>query len=97
MKRDQAIKLIRAEKETIQRQYLVKSLLLFGSVARDQAMPGSDIDLIVEFNQTVGLFHFIALKQYLEEILGCKVDLATYRSLKPYIKQQVLEEAVLVT
>jgi len=97
MKRDQAIKLIRAEKETIRRQYLVKSLLLFGSVARDQAMPGSDIDLIVEFNQPVGLFHFIGLKQYLEEILGCKVDLATYRSLKPNIKQQVLEEAVLVT
>lgn len=97
MKRDQAITLIRAEQETIRSQYLVKSLLLFGSVARDQAMPGSDIDLIVEFNQPVGLFHFIGLKQYLEEILGCKVDLATYRSLKPHIKQQVLEEAVLVT
>lgn len=43
------------------------------------------------------VIRIIALKQYLEKILGCEVDLATYRSLKPYIKQQVLEEAVLVS
>lgn len=97
MKREQVIKLIKQESETLKNQYLVKSLLLFGSVARDDARADSDIDLIVEFSQSVGLFHFIALKQYLEKILGCEVDLATYRSLKPYMKKQVLEEAVLVS
>lgn len=97
MKREQVIKLIKLESETLKDQYLVKSLLLFGSVARDDARADSDIDLIVEFSEPVGLFHFIALKQHLEKILGCEVDLATYRSLKPYIKQQVLEEAILVS
>ncbi len=96
MRREQAIKLIRNEHATLKDQFFVKSLLLFGGVARDEARPGSDIDFIVEFTQPVGFFHFIALKQYLEEILSCDVDLGTYRSLKPFIKKRVLDEAVLV-
>jgi predicted nucleotidyltransferase len=97
MKRSQAVHLLRQQRKELSEHYYVKSLSLFGSVARDDARPDSDIDILVEFSQPVGLFHFIELKQRLEDILGCKVDIGTLRSLKPYIKEQVLQEAIRVT
>ena len=75
-------------------KYGVKSLALFGSVARDEARPDSDVDLLVEFDRPVGLFAFIGLQQFLETLLGCKVDLGTPRSLKPRVKERVLQEAI---
>jgi hypothetical protein len=70
---------------------------LFGSAARDEASADSDVDLLVEFSQPVGLFQFFELQQRLEELLVCKVDLGTPRSLKPRIKEHVLQEAIRVT
>lgn len=72
----------------------VKSLILFGSVARDEAKIDSDVDLLVEFNGLVGLFTFVRLKRYLEEILGSSVDLGTPDSLKPYLRESVLRESI---
>lgn len=72
----------------------VKGLLIFGSVARDSAGPGSDVDLLVEFSQPVGMFEFLDLKEYLEKILGTRVDLATESALKPRIKDKILKEAI---
>ena len=97
MKRSQALQLLRGQQKELSEHYHVAALSIFGSVARDEAHPDSDIDILVEFSQPVGLFHFIDLKQYLEKLLGCKVDLGTPRSLKPYIKEEILEEAVRVT
>lgn len=97
MKRNEAVHLLRQHRKELSEKYQVKSLSLFGSVARDEARPDSDIDILVEFSRPVGLFHFIELQQRLGEILGCTVDLGTPRSLKPYIKEQVLQEAILVT
>ncbi len=74
----------------------VRSLTLFGSVARNETKPGSDVDLLVEFSQPVGLFRFITLKQYLEELLGSAVDLGTVRSLKPRLKDGIMREAIYV-
>jgi len=61
----------------------VKSLILFGSVARNEARPDSDVDLLVEFDRPVGLFTFVRLKRYLEEILDSTVDLGTPVPLNP--------------
>ncbi len=97
MKRSKVVNLLRQQRKELSDHYYVSSLLLFGSVARDEARPDSDIDILVEFSRPVGLFHFIELQQRLETILGSKVDLGTPRSLKPYIKEQVLREAFLVT
>lgn len=68
--------------------------MLFGSVARDEARTDSDVDLLVEFDRPVGLFTFIRLKRYLEEILETPVDLGTPDSLKPYLQESVFREAV---
>lgn len=85
--------ILSAHREQLQR-YSVKALFLFGSVARDTAHAQSDVDLLVEFEQTVGLFTFLGLKHYLEDILDCSVDLGTRNSLRPALKATVLEEAV---
>ena len=72
----------------------VKSMSLFGSVARGEARPDSDVDLLVEFNRPVGLFGLVALQNRLEELLGCPVDVGTLDSLKASIRSQVMEECV---
>ncbi|MGB7413512.1 MAG: nucleotidyltransferase family protein [Thermosynechococcaceae cyanobacterium] len=76
------------------KSFSVQSLILFGSVARDEARIDSDVDLLVEFDRPVGLFTFIRLKRYLEEILERSVDLGTPDSLKSYLQESVLREAI---
>jgi|SRR3989344_1213426 len=76
----------------ILKNYSVSYVGVFGSVARGQDKPESDIDLLVRFNEVPGLFSFIRLERQLSEVLGKKVDLATEESLHRLIKPQVLEE-----
>ena len=73
-------------------QYGVKSLAVFGSVARDEATPTSDIDLLVEFDGIATFDRYMELKFYLEDNLGHK--LVTKRMLKPQIQETVLQEAI---
>ena len=94
MKRAEAIHILHTHQFELRQKYGVKSLALFGSVARDDAKPSSDVDLLVEFDRPVGLFGLFALQDRLEVILGCKVDLGTPRSLKPRLREQVLREMV---
>jgi predicted nucleotidyltransferase len=94
MNRDDVIHILAQAKRELHENYSVKSLALFGSVARNEARPDSDVDLLVEFSRPVGLFLFIGLKQYLESLLGCPVDLGTPASLKPHLKQGVLQEMI---
>ena len=72
----------------------VASLAIFGSVARGEAGPNSDVDLLVEFTRPVGMFHFLEVKEYLESILGRTVDLATRDALKRQFREAILSEAV---
>jgi predicted nucleotidyltransferase len=97
MKKQDVINAISGQEGDLRNRFSVASLSLFGSVARDEADPDSDIDLLVEFSEPVGLFKFIELKAYLEDLLDSKVDLGTPRSLKPHMKDKVLKEAIRVT
>ena len=72
----------------------VKSLDLFGSVARDEARPDSDIDFLVEFTKPGGLFQLFAVQHYLEDLFGCEIDLGTEDSLREHLREPVLEEAI---
>ena len=83
----------RAELETMG----VTSLAVFGSVARDEARPDSDVDVLVEIRRPMGFFGFLAIKQRLEEVLGCPVDLVTPEWLRPPIRERVLADATPVT
>ena len=75
-------------------KHKVKAIYLFGSVAKNKARAKSDIDLLVEFTEPVGLFTFIRLKNYLEKILKKRVDLVTKEALKPQLKEQILKDSI---
>ncbi len=94
MRRDEALAILAAHQEQL-KGFGVKSLALFGSVARDEASVDSDVDLLVEFSQPVDLFEFVRLQQYLEGMLGKPVDLGTPDSLKPQLREQVFKEVIL--
>lgn len=96
MKKQEILYKLKAQRQELVDRFGVQSLYLFGSVARDEARPDSDVDLLVEFNKPIGLFEFIELQQNLETLLGCKVDLGTKRSLKLQLKDRVLQEAIRV-
>ena len=83
-------------KQEVTNEYSVKTIGLFGSVARDEQTGKSDIDLLVEFSKPVGFVTFMRLENFLSEQLGIQVDLVTSDSLKPVIRQDVLAEVIYV-
>ncbi len=95
MRRDEALAILAAHHEELARLG-VKSLAIFGSVARDEARPDSDVDILVELERPMGLFGFLEVKEHLERMLGRRVDLGTPDSLKPSLQETVLKEAVRV-
>lgn len=78
----------------ILKQAGVKRSSLFGSYVRGEARKGSDIDILVELPKGKSLFDFIDLQIQLEEVLGRKVDLGEYSTIKPRLKEYILKEAV---
>ncbi len=94
MRRDEVLALIKAHYSELQERFGVKSIGIFGSVARDEAGTVSDVDILVEFARPVGLFTFAALQRRLESILGTEVDLATPDALKRQLKDRILKELV---
>ncbi len=70
-----------------------RHLAIFGSIARNEATKKSDIDILVDFDAKKGLFDFVDLKFYLEDILKCEVDLVSKRALHPALKKRILGEA----
>ena len=78
------------------RRNQVKSLALFGSVARDEATSASDVDLLVEFSEPPGFDGYMNLKFRLEELLDGRVDLVMNNALKPEMRGAVEKEAIRV-
>jgi hypothetical protein len=79
---------------TLAAKFGATDLRVFGSVARGEAGPESDVDLLVRFEHPVGLFGRMELKERAEQLLGRTVDLATEGSLHWLIRPEVLAEAV---
>jgi len=96
MKNMEEMKLIINRHRTeIEEKYNVKSIAIFGSYTRNEQSEKSDIDIVVEFKRPVGLL-FIHLADYLEEILGVKVDLLTPEAIKPNRLKSVMEDLIYV-
>jgi predicted nucleotidyltransferase len=96
MQQERLLQTLKQKNAELTTKFGVKSLLLFGSVARNEATAASDVDLLVEFNRPTGYFGLFALQDYLEKLLGCPVDLGTPDSLKPYIKERIQGELIRV-
>jgi predicted nucleotidyltransferase len=86
-------RIIEEHKQEIKEKYHVREIGIFGSYIRRDANPDSDLDILVEFDKTSGLFDFLELEEYLTGLLEIKVDLVMKNSLKPYIGKIILNEA----
>jgi uncharacterized protein len=94
MRRDDAIAILQAHRGDLQR-FHVKSIAIFGSVARNEARPDSDVDLLVDFDGSpVSLFDFVELREYLQDILGRPVDLVQRGAVKRQLRERIYGEAI---
>ena len=84
----------RAEIVGITSRYGIRNVRVFGSFARGEDRPSSDIDLLVDLDRGHSLLDLIAAKQDLEDLLGRSVDVVTARSLNSYVRDSVLNDAV---
>ena len=87
------IKSLSENKKELETEFKVRSLALFGSCARGDYGPESDVDLLVDVDPSIGL-EFVSLAEKLEKLLGRHVDLVSSRALKPkrldYIKKELI-------
>jgi predicted nucleotidyltransferase len=81
----------------IRQKFGVQSLAIFGSVARNEASAGSDVDVLVDFEGRPTFDHYMGLKLYLEELFGVAVDLAIPSDLRPALRPRIEEEALRVS
>lgn len=81
-----------ALKPELHERFGVSEIGVFGSWVRGEQKETSDIDVLVDFDRFVGLFELMELQWFLEEIFGCKVDIAPRDSLRHYIGQHILAE-----
>jgi len=72
----------------------LRILGFFGSFVGGEQRKASGVDVLVEFMEPVGLFEFLALEDYLSELLGVKVDLVSKKALKPHIGKRIMKEVV---
>lgn len=90
---------ITQNKEYLRKTYGVEEIGVFGSFARGDNDENSDIDISIEINHDkaiVGFFEFARMERFLEELLGRKVDLVTKDSIKPYIKERILAQMIMI-
>jgi predicted nucleotidyltransferase len=87
-------KILRSELPKLESEFDVETLELFGSYVKDKQKTESDLDILVTFKITPGLFKYIQLENHLSDILGVKVDLVMRSALKPNIGKVILSEAV---
>ena len=94
MTRDEVLQILRDHMDEFRRDYDVKELALFGSVARGENGESSDVDVLVEFAGKPRFHTYMNLIFRLEEIFGCHVDLVRFEALRPELRERVLGEAM---
>ena len=95
--RDEILDALKREAPALKRKYAVKSLAVFGSMARGDDREGSDVDVLVTFEVKATFSNFMGLKLDLEELFGRRVDLLTPRELSPAMQVEVEKEAIVVS
>ena len=96
MNRAQTLQLLTQHKPVLIRQFGVTQLAVFGSTARDAAGPGSDIDILVDFDGPATSDRYLGVQFYLEDLLGRPVDLVTEKALRSELRPFIEKEALRV-
>lgn len=89
-------RILKKNKRLLQRNFKIKQLGLFGSYVRGEQKSNSDVDILVEFSRTPGLFDFMKIENSLSSLLKKRVDLVMKGSLKPAIGKHIMREVVYV-
>ena len=87
-------KILAEEKDEIRQQYKAEIKAIFGSYARGDFHADSDLDLLVDVDPGANLFDLVGLQHFLEDKLGCKVDVGTRNSLREELRAAVFSEAI---
>lgn len=96
MNRQRALTLLAQSKPELQNRFGVTRLALFGSTARDTASASSDVDILVGFDGPATSQRYFGVQFYLEDLLGCPVDLVTEKALRPELRPYIEKERVYV-
>ena len=91
---EKILEVLRQQIPMLAERYSVEKLEIFGSYVRSQQKKDSDLDVLVTFREDPSLLTYIAIENYLSDLLGVKVDLVMKDSLKPKMRQQILREAI---
>lgn len=92
MTKEDVLEKLAALKTELRMRYKVKEMGLFGSFVREAQIDSSDIDILVDFDETADLFDLVGLGQFLEETLQRKVDVVPKKALRKEIRESVLKE-----
>jgi len=93
LSRESVLDTLRIHKEKILKEFPVRRLALFGSLARQEQIRESDVDILVDVDPSIGL-KFMTLADRLQEILHCKVDLVSLRGVKPSLLKVIEKESI---
>ncbi len=96
MKRAAALAILNKLKPELIQQFGVKQLSLFGSTARDEATENSDVDILVSFDGVATSARYFGVQFYLEDRLGCHVDLVTDKAIRPQLRPFIEQESIRV-
>lgn len=94
-KLEQISNIISRNKEELKLKYKISRIGIFGSFSRNEATKESDVDILVEFSEPIGL-DFVLLAEELELMLGKKVDLVSSKAVKPRLKKYIEEDLIYV-
>lgn len=92
--RQKVLKILQEAKPLLAQSYGVTRLALFGSTVRDEAKPGSDVDILVDFDGPATSARYFGVQFYLEDELGCAVDLVTVKAMRSELRPYIESEAV---
>ncbi|MBN1499187.1 MAG: nucleotidyltransferase family protein [Spirochaetes bacterium] len=90
------IQKLKAEKSNLYDKYKVTRLGVFGSFARGEEKPESDIDILVEFSEVPGMKDFFNTEEYLENLLKRKIDLVREKSIRSELKENIMSEVIFI-
>jgi len=94
MDRSRAVKLLKQSKKLLADRFGVTDLALFGSTARGDAGDGSDVDVLVAFDGPATSSRYFGVQFFLEDLLGCSVDLVTEKALRPELRPFIERDAI---
>ena len=96
MRKQEALQLLAEHKAEMARRFGIAELALFGSTARDEARDGSDIDVMVSFDERSTAKRYFGVQFYLEDVLGCPVDLVQEGVIRPELQPYIEKDLIRV-